>query len=274
MRRELPGTHKERATRNAQTEENLREVDYRALVEQIPALVVYVQELGEPSVTTYLSPQAEAMLGYSPDELKGETRRWLGILHPDDRDRVAAEAARAVSAGEPFEAEYRCIARDGRVVWVRDEAITVRDQEGRPQSRWGVLFDITEHKRIEEESREDRARFGAVFEDVAIGIALVSMKGRIRESNLALREMLGYDSEELRGMSFTELDHPEDAVADVQLYEELLEGERDHYQVEKRYVKKDGELVCGLLTVSLVREAGGEPRFAIYTVQDTTGRRA
>ena len=111
-----------------------REPDRGALVEQIPA-VVYVQDLGHPRLTTYLSPQTEVLLGYSPDELTGEVRRWLGIIHPDDRGWVDAEVSRAVSAGDSSETEYRCVARDGRVVWLRDEAVIVEDDEGHPRFR-------------------------------------------------------------------------------------------------------------------------------------------
>ena len=110
------------------SDRGLHEPDYRALVEQVPT-VIYVQKLDPPRLTTYLNSQTEALLGYSPDELTGEVRRWLEIIHPDDRERVDAELTRAVFAGESSEMEYRCVARDGRVMWVRDEAVVMEDDE-------------------------------------------------------------------------------------------------------------------------------------------------
>lgn len=136
---------RERITRHKRGEK-LQEIDYRALVEQLPALI-YVQELGEPGLMRYLSPHTEAMLGHPPHELMGED--WQEIIHPEDRQRVAEEAARAVSAGGTFQAEYRLISREGRTVWVRDEAVITQDQEGCSWFRRGVLFDITERKGLE-----------------------------------------------------------------------------------------------------------------------------
>ena len=104
---------------------------FRHLVEQIPA-VTYVQEpidSDTPKAITYMSPQYEAMLGYPRDR---DTRRGAlaQVLHPDDRERVLAEELRTDETGEPYRIEYRQIARDGRVVWVRDEATLIRDEEG------------------------------------------------------------------------------------------------------------------------------------------------
>jgi PAS domain S-box-containing protein len=126
-------TWRERANVSVSSGRNFQEPEHHTLVEQIPA-IIYVQKLDPIRSTTYLSPQTEVLLGYSPDELRGEVRRWLEIIHPDDRERVDAEVNRAVSAGESSGTEYRCIARDGRVVWVRDEAVIAEDDQGCPGS--------------------------------------------------------------------------------------------------------------------------------------------
>jgi PAS domain S-box-containing protein len=109
--------------------ERLREAEakYRTLVEQLP-LATYVNATGMPLQTTYMSPQIEAMLGY-PASRWLEPNFFLGILHPDDRDAVLAEAGRTHESGENFCMEYRLIAADGSVVWVHDETAPVRDDE-------------------------------------------------------------------------------------------------------------------------------------------------
>ena len=114
--------------------------------------------------------------------------------------------------------------------------------------------------------------FREAFERAAVGMALVDLEGRPLETNPALREMLGYGSGEIRGMIFTEFTHPEDASKDLDLYKELVTGEREYYQIEKRYLKKGGEQMWGRLTVSLVREESGhdgdgspgQPLFAVW----------
>ena len=138
----------------------LREAEtrYRTLVEQIPA-VTYIQEPIEssnPKAVTYMSPQYETMLGYPAESEVVDEKHWLRTLHPEDRERVLAEEVRTDETGEPFEIEYRIIAKDGRVVWVRDQATLVRDEEGRPLYWLGVQYDVTEQRRAEDALREVR----------------------------------------------------------------------------------------------------------------------
>jgi PAS domain S-box-containing protein len=131
----------------------------------------------------------------------------------------------------------------------------------------------TERKRVEEVLRESEARFRAVFENAAIGMALVDMHGHPMESNPALQRMLGYNKTELAQMAFTEFTHRDDAQADWDLFTELVEGTRDQYQLEKRFYRKDGEVVWGRQTVSLVRSQNGEPQYAIEMVEDISERK-
>ncbi|MGB3634184.1 MAG: PAS domain-containing protein, partial [Rubrobacteraceae bacterium] len=94
---------------------------YEALVNQVPA-VVYVDADDEVSSALFMSPQVEEMLGYTQEEWLEDPGLWVKLLHPEDRERVLAEANRTPKTEEPFEAEYRLIARDGRTVWVHDNA--------------------------------------------------------------------------------------------------------------------------------------------------------
>src|SRR5918997_4341747 len=98
------------------------EARYRTLVEHVPA-VTYVQEATGSNAVTYVSPQIEPMLGYKPEECISDPEHWIKILPPADRERVFAEDKRTNETSEPFGIEYRQFAKDGRVVWVRDEAV-------------------------------------------------------------------------------------------------------------------------------------------------------
>ncbi len=149
-----------------QAEETLSrsEVKFRTLVEQLPA-ITYVAALDETKVRLYVSPQIETLLGFSPAEWLADPDLWRRQLHPDDRERVLAESARFYATGEPFVSEYRTLARDGREVWFRDEAVIVRDPTGRPQFIQGVKLNITERKQAEArlrgllETSERQARY-------------------------------------------------------------------------------------------------------------------
>src|SRR5262249_53099514 len=126
------------------------EARYRTLVEGIPA-VTFLAALDEGANEMYVSPQIEALLGFSQREWLDDPVLWPRRLHPDYRQRWHQEFARTCSSGEPFRSVYRFLARDGRVVWVHGEAELVRDEAGRPQFLQGVAFDITGIKQAEEE---------------------------------------------------------------------------------------------------------------------------
>src|SRR5579884_2928946 len=105
----------------------------------------------------------------------------------------------------------------------------------------GVQYTCFNAMVTESEATHNRleGRFQAVFEAAAMGAALSDMDGRLIETNAALQRMLGYSADDLRGMSFVEFTHPEDAVRQHALFTELVAGLRDSYQIEKRYVRKD-----------------------------------
>jgi PAS domain S-box-containing protein len=138
------------------------EARYRALFEQVPA-VVYSEVHGSGGSLVYQSPQIERMLGYTPEE-SVQPGRWLERVHPDDRAWVAAENERCDRTGDPWWAEYRVIAKDGRVVWVRDHAVLVPGEGGEPDCWQGFYIDVTDQKLAEAATREalDRERRAAV----------------------------------------------------------------------------------------------------------------
>ncbi|HLK34524.1 MAG TPA: PAS domain S-box protein, partial [Terriglobales bacterium] len=128
----------------------------------------------------------------------------------------------------------------------------------------------SERRRV---SREGEARFRAIFEAAAIGIGHFTLDGKIAESNRALEQILGYSHDELQGMPFARITHPDDLAQDARLFADMAAGRRDRYHLEKRYVRKDGKVVWARLHVSLVRGPGGEPQFAIKMVEDITERK-
>jgi PAS domain S-box-containing protein len=142
-----------------ESEAALREVmeaRYGTLVEQLPA-IVYEADFGERGVWRYVSPQIEGMLGFSPERWMSEPDLWWKQMHPDDRARAIADEARSRETGEPLHSEYRMLARDGRIFWFRDQAAVVLAGDGRPLFLQGVMYDITNQKRAEQEIRDMNA---------------------------------------------------------------------------------------------------------------------
>ncbi len=138
-------------SKRKQSEEAARAVEakYRTLIEQIPA-ITYIDAVDGPVTTLYISPQTEAILGYSPRDWFDDPRLLSRRIHPEDHDRWRAEVDKCQETGEPFRLEYRILGRDGRLVWVHDESVLLRDEGGQPLFWQGVMFDITERKQAEE----------------------------------------------------------------------------------------------------------------------------
>jgi PAS domain S-box-containing protein len=135
--------------RQAEDQLGTTEAKYRTLVEQIPA-ISYIDSWAGPGTTLYISPQSSTILGITPEEWLADPELLSKTIHVDDRERWREQTARSDRTGEPFRLEYRIRARDGRVVWVRDEAVLVRDDTGNPSFWQGVMFDITAAKAAEE----------------------------------------------------------------------------------------------------------------------------
>ena len=118
--------------------------DFQELVERLP-LVVYVDKLDDKSSPLYVSPQIAQLMGYSQEEWLADPDLFSNSLHPDDRERVLADIAdrNADCGATTMYLDYRLIARDGRVVWIRDEEIVVADADGRPAAAQGYMQDVT-----------------------------------------------------------------------------------------------------------------------------------
>jgi diguanylate cyclase (GGDEF)-like protein/PAS domain S-box-containing protein len=126
---------------------------YRTLIEQLP-LVVYLDEVNSISSNIFTSRQIEPILGYSVEEWATDAELFTRLLHPEDRERVLAAHVRTHETHEPLSLEYRLIARDGRVVWLRDEGVIVVDDHGRPLYLQGYLLDITREREAEIQLRQ------------------------------------------------------------------------------------------------------------------------
>jgi PAS domain S-box-containing protein len=125
-------------------------VKFKSLAERIPAVVYIEGEGGSDDAPYYISPRYEELFGYTPAERKANPTLWRELLHPDDRDRAVEAANRSYEVGG-FSEDYRMVARDGRIVWVHDETVLIKDDEGKPLFWQGVLYDISEQKRAEQE---------------------------------------------------------------------------------------------------------------------------
>ena len=259
-------------TDRRRAEDALREAErrYRTLVEGLPA-ATYVQDVATNRLS-YLSPQIAGVLGYTPEEYLADPDLRRATTHPDDREWVLAEERRTDGTGEPYAVEYRRIAKDGSVAWVRDEAVLVRDEEGEPLYWQGFITDITDRRRAEEALRQSEELYRNVVEQAAESIFLVDVETkRILEANAALADTLGYTPEEIRGMTLYDVVAHDRGSVDVNTDLVLREGRRA--LGERRYRRKDGTLVDVEVNVSAI-PYGGRKAMCIVSHDVTERRRA
>jgi diguanylate cyclase (GGDEF)-like protein/PAS domain S-box-containing protein len=257
------------------------ELRYRLLVEQIPA-VTYIADFKGDRPFLYVSPQAEELLGYPADQWIGGNSFWEGILHPDDRERVLAEEMRTLAVEESFEAEYRLIARDGRVVWIWERDMIVRDDQGEAVCTQGVLMDVTEakHARLalsESESllREERDRAQRYLDIAATMIVVIGSNGAVQLLNKRACEVLGYSEEELVGRDWHDLVSPEaDRDASRGVFRHLMAGQlAGAEEYEGRVISKTGEERLIAWHNKLLRDDEGRVAGCLSSGEDITERR-
>jgi PAS domain S-box-containing protein len=171
---------------------------------------------------------------------------------------------------DPRVTELHLNRKDGSPLYVELHSVPIQDTARKTRGCLTAMTDIAERKRMEQAARESEALFRAIFAGAGIGMALSDTAGHLRQTNPALQAMLGYTAKELGSMTFAEFTHPGDVAADQDLYAELVVGKRDYYQIEKRYRRKDGQLLWGRLTASLIRDSRGDPRYGIRLVEDIT----
>ena len=227
-------------TERKQTEEALKaaEARYRTLVEQIP-VVTYIDSVEDPDTPLYTSPQIEKMLGYTPGEWLTE-KLWPKRLHSEDEARILDADERFETHGEPFGEEYRLLAKNGSVVWVREEAVLVEDEAGEPLYWQGIILDITQQKEAEEEIRRSEKRFRTLTQNSSDLITLFSATGIILYQSPSIERILGYGQDETLGDNSFDYVHPED-LDKVQLaFAEALKDHLRRPSVEYRFRHQDG----------------------------------
>jgi PAS domain S-box-containing protein len=206
------------------------------------------------------------MLGYARGELLGKT--LVDIIPPEDVPRLAATREHLLSPGVVQVAERTLLRTDGTPVPVEVSSNIL------PDGRWHAFVrDISERKRIEWALQESEERFRLAIDEAPIGMALVALDGRFVRVNRAFCEIIGYGADELTGLTVEAVTHPDDLETDRTARGQLVRGEVPRYQREKRYLRKDGMIVDVMLSVSILRDREGAPRYFVTQMEDIRERK-
>ena len=249
---------------------------FQSLVEGIPGIVVYldVVQLDDPgcSLPLYISPQIEELLGYPRAAWLGDDELWLQVLHPDDAERMTAADEDARRNLSSLFAEYRMVARDGRVVWVSEKAAVVEDETSGVTYWQGVMVDITERRHAEEALAASERQYRSIFDAAAIGVMSLDLEGRILEANPTLERVCDYPHGALSGRALHEYLDPTDAASPAQ-FRELAAGARERCELEHRLRRRDRSWMWCRTVMSLVRDGAGRPDHITAMLEDISGRK-
>lgn len=233
----MPGSPVSEPARHDIHDEDGAKHQFQEIVEHGPA-IIYIARADAVISTAYISPQITRVLGYTPDEFIANPALWFELLHPDDLPLFAADVAAQRAKAERASIEYRLIARDGRIVWFRDEIAYVRDGRGELKHIRGVLLDITAQKQAEEALRHA----AAIIDTSQDAIMSTDPNGIIRTWNPSAERIYGYSAEEIIGQSVRLL-LPEGRLENERtVRDQLLRGEHPEPRESVRR-RKDGRLV-------------------------------
>ena len=232
-------------TAQKQTERALAESElkYRTLVETIPA-VTYLASPFKPAELFFVAPQIRELLGYSPEEWLTTPKNWFRQLHPEDRPRLNKAVRHSIKTRAPFIQEYRLLTRDGRTLWVYDQAYLLKDSSGRPLYFQGIVQDITGRKKTEE-------RYRQVVENADEAI-LVIQDGWVKFCNPKSVEISGYGEKEQMGRPFIEFMDPDHRDLIMKNYTRRVAGKPSPERYEITFIHKDGRPRFLLLNTRLI----------------------
>jgi PAS domain S-box-containing protein len=247
------------------------ETRFRQLAEAVKeGFFVYETETAQYS---YVNPAYWKIRGLPSDTTASSEADWMASIHPEDRDRIQAALDRE-RQGEPFDQEYRYTTPSGELRWLRSRVFPLCDDRGNVVRVVGTVENITDRKLTEVALRQSEARFRNAFDHAPYGISLVSTTGQFVLANPYYCNLLGYTEAELLTLRFKDITHPDDWADDWAGFQQMMSGEARTYQVEKRYLTKQGEAIPVVVNAAVIYDLAGRPLYSVGHVQDIRDRLA
>jgi len=249
-------------------EELIASARYRELAASARDIIYGIDRNGHVS---FHNSAATRVLDFGTNSLVG--RHYLDLVAAPDRERVHRFYLRQFARKIPNTyLEFLAYTPDGSDLWLGQNVQLVLDDEH--LGFYAVARDISDRRRMELALRESEERFRRSFDDAPIGMALVALDGRFTRVNTVLCELLGRTEAELLALNFQAITHPDDLDLDLRHVRKLIVGEIASYQLEKRYLHRDGRSIWIQLSVSLVRDEHQRPQYFIAQIQSVDERRA
>ena len=242
---------------------------YKVLVETSPDAICM---LDESFNTVFANCRKAAMFGFdSPEELLG--LNGLQFLSPQFQTLFVSSYPIMLEKGSISVPEVEFVRRDGSTFLGDLRSVVIHNEETKTNSIINMITDITERKLMQDNLSESENRFKLSFEHAPIGMDILDIDGTIMRANKAFCDIVGYSEEELQKLTFYKLTHPEDLESNVETVSDMMHGKSDVVSIQKRYLRKDGEIIWVNVRSTMIRNNQGTPLYFIAQVQDVTKSR-
>ena len=251
------------------------EARYRGIIDRLPA-VLYIDGVNDGDTMVDVGPGIIELLGITPEEWLSTSEGWRDMIHTDDLERVVTSSERSVATGEAFREQYRAIHREGREVWIREEAILVEDVHGAPQFWLGLMLDVTESVRTERELHDARTKYGTLVEQIPAIVYVDVADDRMSTSYVSpqIEELLGITPQEyIKDPDLWAIHlHPEDRERSLATY---LEGRAagEPFSYEYRLIARNGRVLWFSDSAVVMHDETGEPTYVHGVMLDITQRK-
>jgi diguanylate cyclase (GGDEF)-like protein/PAS domain S-box-containing protein len=233
--------------------------------------IVITDALAPNTPVTYTNPSFEKLTGYKAEELIGQESNCLYNEQIDPK--IRQEIASAKLYGKEYHTVFQNYRRDGTPFWSELSLAPVLDPQGELTHYIKIQTDISDRYQAEMALRASEERFRLTFELAPIGMFIASLDGCYLQVNQALCQALGYSRGELVQKNQRELTHPDDRAADLAINQQLLLGEIDRFQLEKRFLARNEQIVCALLQGVVVKDDRGIPSHLLGQLVDISDRK-
>jgi len=222
----------------------------------------------------FVSPGSLALTGYTPEEFQQGAVNYGQIIHPDDKPLVDEAVFKAIEKTGSFSTAYRIRHKNCDTRWVQEHGYVVDDGTGQSDYLEVFITDITESRYAEEALKRSEERFRKTFDNVAVGIAHISVRsGAIYRANPMFCRILGYSNDEIMDFTHEEITFPDDLGLDQKNLAELLQGEHKFVHFEKRYIARNQELIWVNATIALETDINDHPNYFIYVIEDISEKK-
>jgi len=219
---------------------------------------------------------AEAITGWSQDEALGKTKEEiLAIVDGQTREKIEDIIGIVRESGKTIELSNHItrIPEKNREYYINYVFAPTKDYNGNITGMVITMRDMTEKALAQKLIKASEERFRAIFDQASIGIFLAALDRKVIDANQKACQLLGYSIEELRGMSFDTITYPGDLELTYQRHAEIMKNDAKTLTYEKRYIKKNGDVIWANISVSKLKEASGKPDYIITTIQDITDKK-